>query len=943
MANQPESAAELFEAALALQPAEREVFLNKACGHDPALRQIVLDLLAEDARAGSFLQHPAFDFLDRAMKGSDSSAETIAVGDGNGSLPAQEPMRSFLPGQVLIDRFVIVRFIAKGGMGEVYEAEDSFLQGVHVALKTILPRVADEPALQNRFEREVMLAREVVHPNLCPIYDIFRYDQPQSSFLFLTMKLLPGETLAARLERQARISSEEGLAILKQTAFGLAAIHAVGIVHRDIKPNNIMLDGTGADVRLWITDFGLARALESDTTFSGRGAVAGTPSYIAPELHQGHAPSQASDLYAFGVVMHEVFTGQRPSVAPDNSSVLVNPRLSSSGVPSFCAHLIRECLELDPSRRCKAFEQALDSLGAKRRMSRPWTRRKFIGVGAAGVCAVAVGGWIERDEIYDLLHPLPGKRFVALLNWPKTSDEKVTPMLTGVLTAIKSEFARLEAFDRNLFVISPEDVGENLAAGSHLKEVCDPLGANLALAASGITGSKQFELILRLLEPTPNQVLREKTLVCATAEVTTLPARAVRAAASLLNLSQYLKSNEQLKPETESTAAFTAFQQAETLRKQLNDTGLDAAIEKYKDSVDLDPHYAPAYAKLALAYIHLYGIRQDTEALDLARANYERALALDPDLVDGYLAQAWVFELTGKEQSALDAFVKALEIDPSNPKTLVWQAELYTRLNRWADAEQTFNRALQERPNDWVTYNQLGYALDRQGKYYEAIQKFREATVAAPGSSWAFGNLGSELLQVGNFVDATESLKKSLALKPSDLGAATTSLALRYQGKYEEALPFAQEAVHLNPNDDANWLELGDCYSSMPNRLTEAKSAYMRAEKEAERHLQTDEADGPSWMLLALYKVKIGDSKEVLSLIHKAELLGAIDMQSQLYKARTLELIGRRDDALTTLAACFSKGATALQVIPFPDLQSLRRDPRYLEILHLNSPKTNNR
>ncbi|HEX3471921.1 MAG TPA: protein kinase, partial [Silvibacterium sp.] len=102
-----------------------------------------------------------------------------------------------MPGQILNERFVIVRFIAKGGMGEVYEAEDPFLQGVHVALKTILPHMADDPALQQRFEREVLLAREVTHPNLCPIYDIFHREQPPPSFLFLTMKLLPGETLAA--------------------------------------------------------------------------------------------------------------------------------------------------------------------------------------------------------------------------------------------------------------------------------------------------------------------------------------------------------------------------------------------------------------------------------------------------------------------------------------------------------------------------------------------------------------------------------------------------------------------------------------------------------------------------------------------------------------------------------------------------------------------------
>lgn len=152
------------------------------------MRQAVEKLLAEDARAGSFLQHPAFDFLDKTIIGGFPTAETNHITNG-----VEIPLsRSLEPRQVLIDGFVIVRLIAKGGMGEVYEAEDRMLQGVHIALKTILPHVADEPALQKRFEREVLLAREAVHPNLCPIYDIFYSDRQTPNFLFLTMKLLPG-------------------------------------------------------------------------------------------------------------------------------------------------------------------------------------------------------------------------------------------------------------------------------------------------------------------------------------------------------------------------------------------------------------------------------------------------------------------------------------------------------------------------------------------------------------------------------------------------------------------------------------------------------------------------------------------------------------------------------------------------------------------------------
>ena len=357
MTTQPELVEQLFEAALAIKPAERGAFLDRACSRDPELRRTVEELLAEDAKAGSFLEHPPFEFLDQGEIHPRPADETGPL-DLN---QITRPVGRLAPNEILIDRFVIVRFIAKGGMGEVYEAADCLLQGAQVAIKTILPQIAHDPDLQQRFESEVLLARQVNHSNLCPIYDIFHCHQPRPSFLFLTMKLLPGETLAARLRRTGSISIVEGLAILKQTAAGLAAIHAAGIVHRDIKPNNIMLDGVGSDVRLWITDFGLARAYTADASLADHELAAGTPDYMAPELRRGLEPSQASDLFALGVVLHQVFTGQRPLLTPDRSSVIVSPRLNTSRIPSFCVKLITECLDRDPQRRCQAFVRALGS------------------------------------------------------------------------------------------------------------------------------------------------------------------------------------------------------------------------------------------------------------------------------------------------------------------------------------------------------------------------------------------------------------------------------------------------------------------------------------------------------------------------------------------------------------------------------------------------------
>jgi serine/threonine protein kinase/tetratricopeptide (TPR) repeat protein len=945
MSSQRELVEELFEAALAVDEGERDAFLDGMCSGDSVLRRMVEDLLVEDVRAGSFLQHPLLSFSNKAKINARPTVETTRASEGIRSTQLPDSIGQFKAGQTLMDRFVVVRFIAKGGMGEVYEVEDRFLQGAHVALKTILPQIADDLNLQQRFKQEVLLTRLVIHPNLCPIYDIFRCEQPPPGFLFLTMKLLPGQTLAKRLHESVPISAAEGIAILKRMAAGLAAIHAAGIVHRDIKPNNVMLDGGGADVRLWITDFGLARANEMETTFSGCGTAAGTPAYMAPELFLGQPPSKASDLYAFGVVMHEVFTGKKPGRAEDGTSVVVSPRLRSLEVPPFCIQLITDCLSHDPKQRCETFERALDVLDlksmpgtSKYQSGNMWTRRRFAGTAVAAVCAMAGGTWLEWDRLDNLLHPLPRKRFVALLDWPNTSDNHAVPMLTGVLTAIESELARAEAVDRDLFLILPEGVSKNLAKVTHLTQVCDPLGANLVLAASGLFGPKHFQLFLRLLDPSSNQPLRGKKLTCALNEMTTLPGKAVEAAASMLNLSQYLHASERREQGTQSPAAFSAFQSAESLMLEPNDTGLDGAIDKYKQAVELDPHYAIAHASLARAFGRLYALHHDPAAIDLARGNCEVALALNPDLVEGHLALALVLQLTGDTQGALNEIGKALSLDPSNARARVWQAQIYTRLNRWADAEQTLHRVLKDRPNYWLAYNELGFLLDQEGKYQESIESFRAASLAAPRNSLALSNLGGEYLQVGDFAEATECLKRSLTLKPDfDQAAANTSLALRYQGKYEEALPFAQKAVVLNPSDDANWLELGDCYSSLRHHESDAKEAYLRAERETERHLRTNSKDGLSWMLLALYQIKSGSPQNALSMVQKAESLGANDMNSQIYKARILELLGDRPQALATIAICFRKGASPLQLTPFPDLQSLRKDPRYRQLLKSKS------
>ena len=473
MARQEQTVEQLFGAALDRRPEDRRAFLDRACAGAPELKQRVEELLLADERAGSFLERPLPDSPaarpetpEPNLEGNGGSADHGAFG----SVPASR----FEPGKTIAGRFAVVRFIARGGMGEVYEVEDRFLQGVHVALKVILPQIAGEAGSTHRFEQEVLLARKVTHPNLCPIYDISHCGEPPPPFLFLTMKLLSGETLASRLQRSPRLLRSETISIFRQIIAGLAAIHAAGVVHRDVKPTNVMLDQQGPDLCVSIMDFGLARLYASPTTALTLGLIAGTPGYIAPELLRGDPPSQATDIFALGVLFQEVLTADHPPMG-HCLSAKPSPALDVADVSPVFIQSVKEFLSDDPERRCLAFKQiqsilesrdpidASTFLGSSDDTPRHiLTRRNFVAGSALTACAAA-GGVIWKwdsltDRVNDIFHPLPPKRFVALLNWPPTADIHIKPILTGVIDAIGSELARAEAFDRNLFVIA-RDVG----------------------------------------------------------------------------------------------------------------------------------------------------------------------------------------------------------------------------------------------------------------------------------------------------------------------------------------------------------------------------------------------------------------------------------------------------------------------------------------------------
>lgn len=259
---------EIFNAARELDPAARDEFIGRECAGDEQMRAEVMRWLEEDAKGSGFLDRPVW-------------------GDRTESLPAAVALSS---GEIVSGRYRIVRFIARGGMGEVYEAEDLELKG-RVALKTLLPEIAADPRMIARFKQEIQLSRQIAHPNVCKVFDVDRHPpgSSPSQIVLLSMEYLAGETLAQELERAGRMSVDEALPVVRQMAAALDAAHAAGVIHRDFKTSNVMLVPASGGVRAVVTDFGLARkaAPDDESTATLPGRVAGTLDYMAPELLSG--------------------------------------------------------------------------------------------------------------------------------------------------------------------------------------------------------------------------------------------------------------------------------------------------------------------------------------------------------------------------------------------------------------------------------------------------------------------------------------------------------------------------------------------------------------------------------------------------------------------------------------------------------------------------------
>jgi len=858
-----------------------------------------------------------------------------------------------------VSHFEILEKLGEGGMGVVYCARDLRLDRL-VALKILPPEQMSEPRRRARFAAEAKAASALNHPNIITIYEI----ETVGGVDYMAMEYVRGVTLH-ELIRGPRAELATILDYAAQIASALSAAHAAGIVHRDIKPGNIMVTKSGA---IKLLDFGLAQMGQPDVNpdaatdtmafLTRPGTVVGTVAYMSPEQAHGGGVGPRSDIFSFGVVLYQVLTGTLPFQAGSDIGLLyeiVNtpaPPLNKlrPDLPPVLGAILEKALEKDPERRYQHAEDlasdlkeitrqlqtgvpsrkiSLDSLPRRRSINRRfWPVAAFA---ASLLLLIAVVAWRFGPR---WLNPVPREKKIAVLPFRNIGGSRDNEAFCdGMMEALTSELTELSQFHGSLWVVPASEVRrEGLASPGEARRA---LGANLVITGSVQRDHDHVHLTANLVDAGTLRQLRSREIQRPLGEEAELQDSVVQEIAGMLQLELGASERQALAAgETGTSSAYDFYLQARGHLQRRGADDIDQAIQMFQQAKTLDPKYALAYAGLGEAYWRKYRDTRDTQWVAPARQNCQLALKLNNQLAPVYVTLGIIEEGAGRHAAALDALEKARQLEPANPSVFSERGAVQEAMGNLEDAKSSYEAAAKLRPGDWASLNALGGFYYRRGRYQDAIPLFQQITQLAPDNSQGYTNLGATYAMLGQNESAAVSFKQSLALRPSASAYSNLGTVYFFLGRCAEAVPLMERASQLTPKSEQVWGNLGDAYACVSGRKRDAEYAYRHAVQLGQEHLKVNANDGETLSVVALYQAKLGDGTKALDNIQKARHLAPGSRKVQWEAALIYELAGQRDNALDALQAAIRGGQPLDEVRGEPALAKLRADPRYQQLMN---------
>jgi serine/threonine protein kinase/tetratricopeptide (TPR) repeat protein len=731
------------------------------------------------------------------------------------------------PGTLLAQRYQIVQMLGQGGMGAVYKATDVELNRT-VALKVIRSDLARDKAIVDRFKQELLLAHQVTHRNVIRIYDLSEAD----GMKFITMEYVEGENLLTLIHEKKKFSPSEAVEIMQQVCRALEASHNVGVIHRDLKPQNIMRDTTG---RVVVMDFGLARTLEGEG-MTQSGALVGTIEYMSPEQALGKPLDQRSDIFALGLIFYEMLTGQMPFKADSTIASLIRrtqERVApvsdhDNSIPRSVSNIVSKCLEREIDLRYKTAAELLTdlnswqgnragaTLGFEPKIG-PWGRTLPWPSITAGVIVVmlAIGGYRFRDKLFQPSSTqTSGAPAVSLAILPfrnasgDPSFDWLGPSLADMLTTDVGQSAHLRTVspDRLHQVLQDLHIAPNSSFDpTILRRIAEFSSADVVVFGQYARFGDQVRIDATLQDLKNNRTVSVKADAASEKDIpATFDKLADSVRQNLALSSDVLKELKasSYQPTSTSIDALRDYNQGLVLLRE----GKNLEAEKhFEAATKTDAAFALAFSKLAQSYSSL---GYDSEAEQSA----QRAVELSQNLpvAEKYLIAAVHSQITKNYPEAIKEYENLAKASPDNTDVQSALASLYQDAGNFAKAREYYQKVLSVNPKDLTAVLELGRVTtnsgDPQGSldplnraYSLAIQVDNQEQKAASlhAMAIAYRMLGKP---ADALRDEQEALtiwhrigqKRGLASSLNEMANAQTLL-----GKTKEALTNFQEALQV--------------------------------------------------------------------------------------------------------------------------------------------------